>query len=270
MFTKSNKFKKIQKYLKLDKPLVIFDLETTGPQVSTDKIVQLAYIKIWPDGRVKEDSMLFNPGMEISRIASELCGITNKNVENELKFKDRAQEIWDIFNNCYYSGFNVMNFDLPVLRREFIRLGMDFSYNVSQVIDSRVIFWFMVPRNLSSAYKYFCNKELKAEKNALSGVEASAEILLKQMERYHEFDNLDFINLMHKNFGEEVSDNSRKFYWKDGKAHFSFSRHKDKSLQNVAEEDPEFLEWMLEENFTKEAKAIVREVINKHKKTKKE
>jgi len=268
MFIKSNKFKKIQKYLKLDKPLIIFDMETTGPQVSTDKIVQMAYIKIWPDGKTKKNSMLFNPEMEISKIASEICGISNRNVEDEPRFRDRAQEIWDIFNNCYYGGFNVMNFDLPVLRREFIRVGMDFIYKTSQIIDSRVIFWFMVPRNLSSAYKYFCNKEFRVEKNALSDVEASAEILLKQLEKYSEFYNLDFINSMHQNFSEESSDNSRKFYWKDGKAHFSFSKHKDRPLSEVAEEDPGFLEWILEEDFTKEVKAIVREVVNKNRKSK--
>lgn len=266
MFIKAGKFKKIQKYLKLDKPLVIFDLETTGPSVSTDKIIQLAYIKIWPDGRAKEDFMFFNPEIEIPRIASELCGVTDKNVAHEPKFKERAQELWDIFNNCYYGGFNVMNFDLMVLRREFIRVGIDFDYKTSQIIDSRVIFRFMVPRNLSSGYKYFCNKEFQVEKNALSNIEASAEILLKQLERYSEFDNLDFINHMHQDFGEEVSDNSRKVYWKNGKVYLSFSKYKDKPLFEVAQEDPEFLKWMLEENFTKEIKAIVREVLHKNKK----
>lgn len=245
--------------------MVIFDLETTGPQVSTDKIVQLAYIKIWPNGKAKEDSILLDPEMEISKIASEIFRITNKNVEGEPKFRDKAQEIWDIFNNCYYGGFNIINFDLPILRREFVRIGMDFSYDVSQIIDSRVIFWFMVPRNLSSAYKYFCNKEFKAEKNALADVEVTAEILLKQLERYSEFDDIKFINKMHEGFDEDTADNSRKFYWKNGKTHFSFSRHKDKALSDVAREDPGFLEWMLEEDFTKEVKAIIREILEKNK-----
>jgi DNA polymerase III subunit epsilon len=111
----------ICKRLKLSKPLVIFDLETTGLVLSMDKIIEVAYIKIMPNGRILKDNLFLNPEMEISKEASEVHGITDADVANMPTFRDKAKEMWDVFNDCYYGGFNVVNFDLPMLKREFIR-----------------------------------------------------------------------------------------------------------------------------------------------------
>ena len=265
MFIESNLLKKIPKLLKLDKPLVIFDIETTGISISADKIVDLAYIKLWPDGRIKKEDILLNPEIKISLEAMAVHGIGNKEVKGKPKFRDRANEIWDLFQDCYYCGFNVMNFDLPILRREFIRIGMDFDYNNKQIIDTREIFLKMVPRTLSTAYEYYCKKNKKAH-NAMGDAEIASEILVKQLTTYKEIRNWEFINKIHQFNEDDYLDNTRKFYWLKGQAYFAFSKYIDKRLDTVANKDPGFLEWIVKSDFTKETKDIVKRALTERKK----
>lgn len=262
MFITTDKFKKLQKMLKSDKPLVMFDIETTGLVISRDKIVQLAYIKLWENGRIKKDKMLFDPEIKISPEASTVHGIKNKDVMGKLKFRHKAQELWEAFNNCYYGGHNILSFDLPILRREFIRCGMDFEHRSNQVIDTRVIFQSMVARSLGATYEYYCKKQFKQAHNAVVDVEAASEILVKQLEQYQEVRDWDFINTIHENFGEEVYvDNARKFYWRDGEAYFAFSKHRDKPLAQVAQDDPKFLKWILTADYSEETKTVVKKAL---------
>ena len=270
MILKQSIYKKIVKILKLSKPLVIFDIETTGLNLSSDKIVELAYAKIWPSGRVKKGNMLLNPEIKISLEAVAVHGIRNRDVKNKLKFRNKAQELWDVFHNCYYGGFNVANFDLPILRREFIRVGMDFEYQTEDVIDSREIFSKMVPRTLSSTYEHYCHKKSDHWHTALNDTEIATEILVKQLEKYHELRSLEFINQIHRAEKYDYLDSNRKFYWLHGEAHFAFSKYRDKSLKQVAVDDPKFLEWILSADFNKEVKSIVRlSLEGKQSKTKK-
>ncbi len=261
MFIINDKFKKITKLLNLDKPLVIFDIETTGLVIYKDKIVEIAYIKIFADGRIKKEEMMFDPQMIISREATAIHGLTKKDVEGKPTFRQKAQELWDEFNDCYYGGFNVMNFDLPILRREFIRVGMDFDYEISQIIDSRILFQHMVPRSLSAAYQYYCNKKFQQAHAALGDVEVSAEILVKQLEKYTEIIDKNFINNIHQHSSESYIDNARKFYWKNGEAFFAFSQYRDTALVEVAKTDPKFLKWLLSADFSDETKNIVKKAL---------
>ncbi|MCU0679542.1 MAG: 3'-5' exonuclease [Planctomycetes bacterium] len=264
MFFRSDKYQKIMKMLKLDKPLIVFDIETTGLMISSDKIVELAYVKTWPDGRTKRDRMLINPEMEITPEASAVHSIKNVDVEQEPPFRARAQEFWEIFHDCYYAGHNVLSFDLPLLRREFVRAGMDFVYKIEQIIDTRVIFQRMVKRSLSATYEYYCRKRLTQEHTAQSDLEAAADILYHQLEKYKETRDLEFLKEAHKNFGgEEPADMTRKFYWREGEAYFSFSKYKDERLSKVAREDPEFLKWILESDFPGEIKSIIKKALKK-------
>lgn len=263
----SDKYQKIIKYLKSDKPLIVFDIETTGLMLSSDKIVELAYAKIWPDGRVKKDRMLFNPEMKIGREASAVHGIKNSDVAKEPTFQSKAQELWEIFRDCLYVGHNILSFDLPLLRREFIRAGIDFEYHIEQIIDTRVIFQRMVKRSLSATYEYYCRKRLAQEHTATSDHEAAAEILLRQLEKYKEARDREFLKEIHQNFGkEQTADMTRKFYWRDGEAYFSFSKYKDEKLAKVAREDPGFLRWMLKGDFVDDIKTIVRKALEKNSK----
>ncbi len=260
-FTGENKLD-INKYLKLDRPLVIFDLETTGLILSMDRIIELGYLKIMNDGRITKDDLYFNPEMEISEESTAIHGLTNEQLADKPLFREKAQEIWELFNDCYYGGFNVIDFDLPLLKREFLRSGLDFSYSKNDVIDSKQIYHYMEPRTLSAAYKFYCGKEHKDAHNALADVEAAAEILAKQIKRYKEARNLDFLIGINRVDSDRWVDNERKFYWRNGQAHFSFSKYKDMPLSKIVETNPDFLEWILRSDFSDETKLIVRNALD--------
>ncbi len=248
---------KIPKLLKLDKPLVVFDVETTGLSLSVDRIIEIAYLKIFPDGRMLKDDIFLNPEIKISEEAVAVHGITDEQVAGEATFKDVARDLWGIFENSYYSGFNIIGFDLPILKREFLRAGMNFEYHSSDVVDSKVIYNYMEPRTLSAAYKNYCGKDHYDAHSALADVEATAEVLEAQLEKYEEIRDWDFIKKIHYARDERFVDNDRKFYWRNGEAHFSFSKYRDVSLAKVVRIDPGFLEWILNSDFSEETKNIV-------------
>lgn len=252
---------KINKLIKLDKPLIFFDLETTGLAISADRIIEIAYVKIMPNGITLSGDIFLNPQADISKESSEIHGMTNADLRDKPTFKQKAQEIWEIFNNCYYAGFNIMNFDLPMLRREFLRVGMDFDYAQSKIIDSKIIFHFMEPRTLSAAYKFYCNKEHKKAHSALADIQATVKILNKQLVKYKEARDWDFIYKIHHLSDDRYVDNERKFYWRNGQAYFTFSKYRDTALEEVVKKDPEFLEWILSAGFSEETKNIVKKAL---------
>lgn len=256
------KIKNITKLISLDKPLVVFDLETTGLSVNLDRIVEIAYLKIRPDGEIIKGDLLLNPEMKIPAEAFAIHGISDEKVKGQPTFKDKAEELFNIFNDCSYSGFNVFNFDLPMLKREFLRVGLDFDYSSAKIIDAKVIYHKMEPRDLAAAYKFYCKKEHVEAHNALADVEATAEILTKQLEKYEETRDWDFIYKIHHAADDRFVDTDRKFYWRSGEAYFSFSKHKDRPLEEVARTDRGFLEWILASDFSEETKDIVRKALN--------
>lgn len=249
--------KKLSKDIKLEKPLVIFNISATGWSLSTDKIIKIAYVKIWKEGRVKKDSILLNPEIKISKESSEINGRKNVELKKYSTFKKRAQEIWDIFNSCCYGGFNIVNFDLPMLKREFLRVGMDFNYSTANIIDSRVVHEHMEPWTLSGAYKFYCKKNYSSySRDALNDVEIMAEILEKQIKDYRALKDWDFVFRVHNTREAKHEDTRKKFYWKKGEAHFAFSKYRDMPLSKVAKIDPEFLKWIIGADFSEETKNI--------------
>lgn len=258
----ANKYKPIFDQLSPEKPIIIFDLETTGLIMTMDRIVEIAYIKIFPNGKVVKEDIFLNPEMKISEESIAVHGISDEQVADKPTFKDKAQEFWEIFSNCYYSGFNVISFDLPLLKREFVRVGMDFQYTSNDIIDAKTIFHSMEQRTLSAAYKFYCGKEHVDAHNALADVEVSAEVLVSQIEKYKGILDWDFINKIHSGSDtDRYVDVDRKFYWRDGEAYFSFSKFKDSPLKKVAETEVGFLNWMLGADFSEETKSIVKKAL---------
>ncbi|MDO8668147.1 MAG: exonuclease domain-containing protein [bacterium] len=253
---------KISELIKLDKPLVIFDLETTGLSINLDRIVEIAYLKIMPDGEVLKGDWLLNPEMPIPAEASAIHGITDEKVKDQPTFKDKSAELWEIFKDSSYSGFNVFSFDLPILKREFLRVGLDFNYAEAKVIDAKIIFHHMEPRTLAAAYKFYCKKEHVDAHSALADVEATADVLGAQLKKYKEIRDWDYIYKIHHTSDERFVDNDRKFYWRGGEAYLAFSKHKDRSLAEVAAQEPGFLNWILNADFSEETKDIVRKALN--------
>jgi DNA polymerase-3 subunit epsilon len=195
--------------------------------------------------------------MKISLEASAVHGITDEMVADKPPFREVAQMLWEVFNGCYFAGFNIKNFDLPVLRREFVRVGMDFDYKSDMVIDMREIFRYMAPRTLSSAYEYYCGKELEVGHTAPLNAEVASEIFLSQLVKYKEVRDIEFLKGISRREEDEYLDTARKFYWKRGQAYFGFSKYKDLALSQVARLDPKFLEWILAADFSDETKKIV-------------
>ncbi len=261
MFLLSSRYEKLVKLLKLDKPLLIFDATTTGAVISSDKIIHLAYIKIWPDGRVKKEEILFNPEFKISPEATSVHGIRNSEVKDEAVFRKRAQEIYEVFQDCYYSGYNIQNFDLPVLRREFVRVGMDFEYSNKNIIDPKTIFHYMTPRSLSMTYKHYMGKEYRGEFDAMKHVEISTDLLIKQLEKHKEVRSMNFVNMIHETDHEVQFGTTTKFYWIDGEAYFAFSKYKNQSLASIVKKDKKFLRWILEADFRDDVKNIVKQAL---------
>lgn len=258
MRNKDKMAEEINGLLKLDRPLVFFDLETTGLAMNMDKIIELAYVKVFPgDGLIQKDDIFINPEIPISKESSAIHGIKDEDVAMMPTFKEKAQDIYEIFKNCYYSGFNVNGFDLPFLKREFLRVGIDFEYTNDDIVDAKQIFHYMEPRTLTAAYKFYCEKELVDAHSAIADVEATVEVFISQLKKYSEVRDWEFIKKIHSADLEKFVDNDRKFYWRDGVAHFAFSKHKDKKLEEVAATEPGFLNWIIQSDFSDETKEIV-------------
>ncbi len=243
--------------LGLKRSLIVFDTETTGLAVRTDRIVQLAYSKYFTDGRTEQASLLFNPLIPIPASATEVHGITDAMVAEAPTFGERSGELMDVFADCVYSGFNVSGYDLPLLRQEFSRVGMDFVFRAEDIIDAKIIYHALEPRTLSSAYKYYCGKDHDGAHDALADVTAAAEVLSAQIDRY----GLEKVSAVHIEQRADSVDSDGKFYWRDGQAHFSFSKFRHQPLGLIAETERGFLDWMLKGDFSDEVKRIVSDAL---------
>jgi len=252
----------IEKYFKLDKPLIVFSLATTGLALSMDRIVKLSYIKIAVNGRKTETSYLFNPAMPIPGEATEIHSINDEMVKNQQNFTEKAKELWEVFNNSYYSGFNITQFDLPLLRREFIRAGLDFNYQPGDILDVRTIYNYLEPRNLADAYQNYCQTKFEIENDQEAGVRAALEVFVAQTKKYGQ----DVIkHIPAQGYADEPELSERKFYWQEGEPYFAFSRFKHLPVADVAKKNRGFLEWMLLADFSTRVKNTIKLALKRTK-----
>lgn len=195
----------IVQFLPLDRPLIIFDLETTGLTSGEDKIIEIAYEKIMPDGTIASYCQRINPGKPISPDASRINGIYDKDVADAPSFAKLSYELWSTFEGTDVGGFNIIGFDLPFLKGEFASVGKNFDFTSKKILDAKILYHKMeardmfAPRNLSAAYKLYCGKEHIAAHTGAGDVRATVEILEKQLEKYPEFRNWDYLVDLHGN-----------------------------------------------------------------------
>ena len=258
--------------IQLEKPLCVFDLETTGLNISKDRIVQIAILKIYPSGKKEELNLLINPEMNISDSNSAIHGVTNEMVKDAPTFKDAGSEIVAFIGTSDLAGYNSNKFDIPVLAEEFLRADIEFDLSTKDCVDIQNIFHKMEQRTLVAAYKFYCSKELTNAHDAMADTVATWEVFEKQLEQY---DNLkpkiDFLadfsrNSVHKNidFAGRLAINE------NNEAIYNFGKHKGKTIKEISVSEPGYYGWMLEADFPRYTKKILLQEMEKIKAKKKE
>lgn len=248
--------------LTLARPIAFIDLETTGINISTDKIIELAIVKILPDGTKQVKRKLLNPQMPIPKASTDVHGITDEMVKDAPTFKQVANEVKQFLDNCDMGGYNSNRFDVPMLIEEFLRIGLDFSVEGRKMVDVQKVFHLMEQRTLGAAYKFYCNKTLEGAHSAEVDATATWEILLAQVERYENIGTT--IESIVKFTGEDdIVDFSRRFIKVNGVEVFNFGKHKGKAVADVLKAEPQYYDWMMKGDFAMNTKQKLTEILNR-------
>ena len=245
--------------LQLKKPLAFIDLETTGVNPGTDRIVEIAIIKILPDGARSVKRKLINPEMSIPKNASDIHGISDEMVKDAPTFKQVAHELKQMLDGCDFAGYNSNRFDIPLLMEEFLRAQVDFDMKNRKLLDVQNIFHKMEPRTLSAAYKFYCSKSLDGAHSAEVDASATHEILEAQLERYTELGNT--VDSILKVIGEDqVVDFARRFVMENGTEVFNFGKFKGRPVAEVLKAEPQYYDWMMKGDFPQHTKQKLTEI----------
>ncbi len=248
--------------LSLQRPVAFIDLETTGINLVTDRIVEVAIIKILPNGTRAIKRKLINPQMPIPKTVIDIHGITDEMVKDAPLFKQVANEIKQFLDNCDIAGYNSNRFDIPMLIEEFLRCDLNFNIEGRKLIDVQKIFHQMEQRTLSAAYKFYCEKELMGAHGAEVDATATYEILEAQIERYANLGNT--AESICKICGEEDTiDFSRRLINVDGVPTYNFGKHKGKAIKEVMKIEPQYYDWVMRGEFTLHTKQKLSEIVNR-------
>lgn len=271
--------------LNLKKPIIVFDLETTGLDLVKDRIIQISYIKVFPDGKEERENILVNPEKKIPLEVSALTGITNEDVADAPKFQDIAQKLSEEFKGCDFAGYNSNHFDIPILAEEFLRAGIDFDFSKSNLVDAQTIFHKMERRNLAAAYKFYCGRKMEDDfeaHRADQDAEVTYRVLMGQLDKYNpetakEADRALPNDMKYLAEFSKMNDNvdfAGRIVWRDmkgpdGKALttedgspmrqevFNFGKYKGCAVTEVLLKDPGYYSWMLSNDFTNNTKQVL-------------
>ena len=258
--------------LNLKIPLCFFDLETTGTNISQDRIVEIAVIKLMPNGETISKANLVNPTIPIPAESTAVHGISNEDVVGKPTFKELAKEYAKFFEGADLSGFSITKFDVPMLVEEFLRAGVDFDHTRKRIIDSQRIYHLMEKRNLAAAYQFYCNKNLEDSHTAEADTRASLEVLLAQVERYENQpvtdpmgesigvikNDLDELNKLTSSNMIDLA--GRMVLNNKGEAIFNFGKHKNKGVLAVLKEEAAYYDWMMNGDFSLDTKRRLTEI----------
>jgi DNA polymerase-3 subunit epsilon len=246
----------------LQKPLVFLDLETTGLSFTQDRIVEIAMLKISVDGSRLMKRKLINPEMPIPKEVSEIHGITDDMVKDAPTFKQAANEIRQFMEGADLGGYNSNKFDWPLLVEEFLRSGLTFETEGRKLVDVQKIYHMMEPRNLSAAYKFYCEKDLENAHSAETDVNATWEVFLAQINKYSILGNT--VESVLKVIGEEqIVDFARRMVMENGREVFNFGKHKGKLVEDVLRNEPSYYDWMMKNDFALHTKQKLTEIFNR-------
>ncbi|KAA6341249.1 DNA polymerase III subunit epsilon [termite gut metagenome] len=246
--------------LNLKNPLVFFDLETTGININTDRIVEISYLKVYPNGNEESKTLRINPEIPIPKEASEIHGIYDADVVSCPVFKEVAKNIANDIEGCDLAGFNSNRFDIPVLAEEFLRAGVDIDMDRRKFIDVQVIFHKMEQRTLTAAYKFYCNKALEDAHAAQADTLATYEVLQSQLDRYPDLQNdVSFLSAF-SSFNKNVDFAGRMIYNENGMEVFNFGKYKGQIVSEVLKKDSGYYGWIMENDFTLNTKTMLTKI----------
>jgi len=253
--------------LSLERPLAIFDLETTGTNITSDRIVEIAIIKVQPDGTEEYYCKRVNPEMPIPALVSEIHGIYDKDIQDAPTFKDLANEVVEFIADADLAGYNSNKFDIPVLAEELMRAGSDFDISKRKFVDVQNIFHKMEQRTLAAAYLFYCNKTIENAHNALYDAKATWDVLKAQIERYPDIKNdVSYLSEFSKAGNYNLLDFAGRLAIDDkGEAVYNFGKHKGKTIKQVAQIEPGYYGWMLDADFPLYTKQCLRREMDKIK-----
>ncbi|MCK5213532.1 MAG: 3'-5' exonuclease [Dehalococcoidia bacterium] len=244
-------------YLKFDKPIVFFDLETTGISAPHDRIVEFSGIKLHPDGHRDTKSMRMNPTIAIPKSATEVHGITNDDVSGLPTFAYFSVELAEFFGDSDLGGFGISRMDIPLLETEFRRAGVEFSRMGRRIVDAQILYHQLEPRNLTAAYKLYCDRELENSHSADADTEASLAVVEGILKKHPELTpTVEGLNAMCNSEQENWIDSQGKFQWLSGEAVLGFGKYKNVPIRGVGKTAPGYLRWMANSDFPEDTKAI--------------
>ncbi len=247
--------------LQLTRPLVFFDLETTGLNIGQDRIIELSWHKLYPNGASESKTYRINPeGVEINPSASAVHGIKNEDLIDCPTFKKIAPEFVKVITGCDIAGYNSNNFDVPMLAEELIRVGTDFDLRKCHMVDAFVIFQKNEPRTLSAAYKFYCNKTLENAHSADADTQATAEILLAQLERYPDLPTTVEELAAYTTHNKSVDFANRIVLNENGIPVFNFGKHKGKAVREVFRYEPSYYAWIMNGDFPEYTKRVITKI----------
>ena len=243
--------------LKLQNPLIFFDLETTGVNASKDRIVEISYIKLMPNGTEVEKTLRINPEMHIPEEATAVHGITDADVADKPRFKDIAKELARVFEGCDIAGFNSNRFDVPLLAEEFLRADVDVDFSRRRFVDVQTIFHKMEQRTLSAAYKFYCGKDLDDAHSANADTRATYEVLKAQLDKYPSLQNdIDFLSKF-STHNRNVDLAGRIVYNDNNVEVFNFGKYKGIPVEEVLKTDSGYFGWILNGDFPQNTKKVL-------------
>ncbi len=258
--------------LLLKNPLVFFDLETTGMNVATDRVIELSFLKIHPNDRQETKNYLVNPGIPIPPEVSLIHGIYDKDVVDAPTFKNIAKELYKFLEGCDLAGYNIIKFDVPMLVEEFLRNDVDFDVSKRKMIDAQKLFFLMEKRTLSAALKFYCGKEMDNAHSAEADTLATYEVLKKQVEMYENQEVEDTLGnklgiikndmeVLHKITLNNLVDLAGRIVMNsEGDEIFNFGKHKGKKVVDVFKQEPNYYDWMLKNDFPLDTKRKLTEI----------
>ncbi len=246
--------------LNLSKPLVFFDLETTGVNIASDRIVEISMLKVHPDGKKETYTQRINPVIEIPKEVTAIHGITNEDVLNEPTFKEIAKKVSELIKGCDLAGFNSNRFDIPLLAEEMLRADVDFSMKNRLAIDVQTIFHKKEQRTLSAGYQFYCDKELKDAHSAEADTMATYEILNAQVEKYDDLEN-NTKSLSEFSIQRKRADFAGFILFDEEDVEiFSFGKYKGRKVTEILEENPGYYAWIQNADFPLYTKQVLTEI----------